>query len=154
MMLFAVEFGPVSFKKKNKKPSSQTQRKHPNPCEMSHAREALPVLERSAGRRATPRGPLPPWSAEPGGRPAAAPLPVCGTGRAPAPSAGRSPPLQEDGRPSIISIWTRGGAGRSSTSHLVHGGDQLAQSVHQSSVLHRASFLQTQLLPLSFASIL
>lgn len=61
---------------------------------------------------------------------------------------------RKTGVPSIISMWTRGGAARSATSHPVHGGDQLAQSVHQSSVLHRASFLQTQLLPLSFASIL
>lgn len=40
------------------------------------------------------------------------------------------------------------------TSHLVHSGDDLAQSIHQSSVLHRASFLQTQLLPLCFATVL
>lgn len=62
------------------------------------------MLLRSAGLQATPRGSLPPWSAEPAGKRAAAPLPVCGTGTAPAPSAGGSPPLQEDERQSIINI--------------------------------------------------
>lgn len=40
------------------------------------------------------------------------------------------------------------------TFHLVHGGDDLTQGVHQRSVLHRASFLQTELLSLCFPPVL
>lgn len=64
--------------------------------------EGLPASVRCAALRATPRGRLPPSSAEPRGRPAAASLPVCGTGTAPAPSAGCSPPLQEAERQLIL----------------------------------------------------
>lgn len=64
--------------------------------------EGLPARVRPAALRATPRGRLPPSSAEPRGRPAAASLPVCGTGTAPAPSAGCSPPLQGAERQMIL----------------------------------------------------
>lgn len=50
----------------------------------------------------------------------------------------------------------RGQQGRrsASTSHPVHGGDELAQSAHQGSVFQGAPFLQTQPLPLGFAAVL
>lgn len=54
----------------------------------------LPALDRSAGLQATPEEPLPPSSAEPPRRPAAASRPVYQTGTAPGPSAGCALPLQ------------------------------------------------------------
>lgn len=178
----------------------------------------LPALDRSAGLQATPEEPLPPSSAEPPRRPAAASRPVYQTGTAPGPSAGCALPLQGTSgkepsvkldewplrfyktaprrrtkRFSIVLIllarvkphfpssfqsiqWflaTKSNTKNDSniyiklstyfwlrasecvcTSHFVHSDDELTQSVHQRSVLHRASFLQTQLLPLRFATVL
>lgn len=154
MMLFAVVFGPVSWKewmrpqlKLSHIPLYFTlkwfcpiflieldsdllvQRK----CKTNHSKAYycefmsmnvfhLPAPDRWAGLQATPQERLPPSSAEPPRRPAAASPPVCQTGTAPGPSAGCALPLQgtRGQRAVTQTLWLREAAPRRRTKQNIY----------------------------------